>query len=79
VFRGRAWLGSFHQERISQGTTGRDSFCADRRTLARYFATTAFVTEPPALLFAVMFCGFTGQFNWPLKPPAPLFASVPMI
>jgi hypothetical protein len=44
----------------------------------RYFAVTGFVAEPPALLFAVMFCGFTGQFSWPLKPPTPLFASVPI-
>jgi len=44
----------------------------------RYFAATPDVAEPPALLFAVMFCGFTGQFNWPLKPPAPLFVSVPI-
>jgi len=44
----------------------------------RYFAVTGFVAEPPALLFAVMFCGFTGQFSWPLKPPAPLFVSVPI-
>src|SRR2546426_1092143 len=40
----------------------------------RYFAVIAFVAEPPALLFAVMFCGFTGQFSWPLKPPARLVA-----
>ncbi len=44
----------------------------------RYFAVTGFVAEPPALLFAVMFCGFTGQFSWLLKPPTPLFTSVPI-
>ena len=38
-------------------------FRAATEVLTRYFATTAFVAEPPALLVAVMVCGFTGQLS----------------
>lgn len=33
--------------------------------LPGYLALTADVAEPPPLLVTVMFCGLTGQPNWP--------------
>ena len=66
---------------VPVGLSGRGLGSGDEQRLMlvmRYFAVTGFVAEPPKLLFTVMFCGFTGQFSWPLKPPTPLFASVPI-
>jgi len=49
-----------------------------RTPVARYFATTALVAEPPKLLFTVMFCGFTDKESSPVYFPPPLLESVPI-
>jgi hypothetical protein len=41
-------------------------------------SVTAFEAEPPKLLCTVMFFGFVGHENNPLKLPPPLLVNAPM-
>jgi len=62
--------------RASVGMPAAEHQTTDQSFL--YLSVTAFAADPPKLLRTVMFRGFVGHDNIPVKLPRSLFVNIPM-